>query len=80
MQLSFGFFKKDEVIFRNGDDGDYFYIIISGQVDLYLINTELKKLNAELNILERRRARNLVVIWELEVEKSQITQIADIAV
>lgn len=50
-------FKKDEVLFKFGDDGDYFYIILSGQIDLYLPNPLVKKLNQEINSIERYKTR-----------------------
>lgn len=46
-------FKKDEVLFKRGDRGDYFYILLTGQVDVFLPNPEVKQDQIDLQDLIR---------------------------
>lgn len=48
MRLLFGIymvvFEPKQVIFRTGDAGDCFYIVLHGEVELYLTNPAIKPL------------------------------------
>jgi CRP-like cAMP-binding protein len=48
MQLQVKTFKTNQVIFNYGEEGDFFYIIISGLIDLYLPNPAFKKMAQEI--------------------------------
>lgn len=69
-KLEFRHARKGEIIFRQGDVGDYFYILIHGKVQLHLPNVEIdvvKKKIAELQIdLVHSMRKN-----EFETEKEQ---------
>jgi signal-transduction protein with cAMP-binding, CBS, and nucleotidyltransferase domain len=43
-KMEFKRLDKDEVIFNYGDEGDYFYILIYGKVQLLLPNPEIAQL------------------------------------
>lgn len=46
-------FTKDETLFRTGDEGDYFYIVLEGKIDLHLPNPVFKKCQLEIATLDR---------------------------
>ena len=54
MQFQIKTFLKDDVLFSYGEEGDYFYIVLSGLVDLYLPNPESKKQLQEVLHSERQ--------------------------
>ena len=37
-------FIANKVLFRTGDIGDYFYIVLHGKIDLYIPNPAVKRL------------------------------------
>ncbi len=47
-------FQANDVLFNFGEEGDYFYIIISGLVDLYLPNPNSKKQWQDVIHMERQ--------------------------
>jgi len=52
--MGFAFFSPGQYLFKKGDSGEYFYIVLHGQVDLYLTNPQIKKLQGEIETLEHK--------------------------
>ena len=50
--MGFCFYRTGQVLFRKGDYGDYFYVVLKGKIALYLTNPLLKKLYHELDTLQ----------------------------
>ena len=68
-------YQKGDRIFKHGDDGDYFYIVMSGQVDLYLPNPDVKKLKLEIQTVERHKTRCQITLAETEQKKMKFSKI-----
>lgn len=52
--MGFGYFSPGQYLFKKGDSGEYFYIVLHGKVDLFLTNPLIKKLQGEIEILEQK--------------------------
>ena len=52
--MGFAFFSPGQYLFKKGDLGEYFYIVLHGQVDLYLTNPQIKKIQVEIETLEQK--------------------------
>ena len=68
-------FTKNETIFNQGDDGDIFYIVIAGSVDLYVQNQDYIKHKQSIDILREKRLAIRTAISELEGNDSASAQI-----
>ena len=68
-------FTKNETIFNQGDDGDIFYIVIAGSVDLYVQNQDYIKHKQSIDILREKRLAVRTAISELEGNDSASAQI-----
>ena len=52
LMVGLGFYSKNEEVLSPGEDPLFFYVIISGSVDVYHPNQEATKLHAEITKLE----------------------------
>ena len=49
--LQYEYMHKDQVVFKQGDEGDKFYIIIDGEVSIKIYNKLYDQKSKELNSL-----------------------------
>lgn len=49
-------FNRGDVLFRKGDQGNHFYIVLAGSIDIFFSNPELKIINGEIYDLNRQMA------------------------
>lgn len=62
-QMGFCYCKQGEVLFKKGDEANYFYVLLGGKVDQFVTNPTFKKLKTEID-----EVKNLI-----DINKNELT-------
>lgn len=54
--MGFVFYPKNAILFQHGDPGDFFFITLYGNVDLYLPNPLVKPLIEQMDLIRQQMA------------------------
>jgi CRP-like cAMP-binding protein len=52
-EMGFTYFSQGATVFKKGEKGDYFFIVVYGQIDLFLPNPQIKPIYKEIEQIKK---------------------------